>query len=159
MKLVKATEEHLLSVMEWVKDPDVFSIWAGPNFRYPFDQQSFIEDIKLYNDKLVNRVLVKDNTPLAFGQIYDRVGRTQLSRLIVNPDYQGQGIGTELISRLLELGHECLDTADYSLFVMKDNPRAKKLYESLGFVETEYPEAMPMENCDYMVKKQDTNDA
>lgn len=150
MELVKPTSQHIRAIMEWVKQPKVFNIWAGPGFRFPFDQQSFTEDLKL--QELHSRVLLDDEQLLAFGQTYDRLGRTHLGRLIVNPDVQGRGIGTELIHQLMLLGDECLQTQGYSLFVLADNPRAKKLYEKLGFVVTEYPEMMPMDNCYYMVK-------
>ncbi|WP_211267767.1 GNAT family N-acetyltransferase [Kangiella sediminilitoris] len=150
MELIKPTPEHIRTIMEWVKPPKIFNIWAGPGFRYPYDQKSFTEDLQL--DKLHSRVLIDGSKLVAFGQVYDRLGHTHLGRLVVNPDNQGQGIGKELIQQLMALGDQCLDTSGYSLFVLAENQRAKHLYEKLGFVIKEYPEMIPMANCYYMVK-------
>ncbi|MFV1362853.1 ribosomal protein S18-alanine N-acetyltransferase [Mycolicibacterium elephantis] len=48
----------------------------------------------------------------------------------VDPAYQGQGIGRQLVTRLLEIA----SGATVFLEVRTDNEAAIKLYESLGFV-------------------------
>ncbi len=60
-------------------------------------------------------------------------GELYIDTLSVNPAYQGKGIGKQLIVAALhwakELGHQKV-----GLLVDQDNPNAKRLYESLGFV-------------------------
>lgn len=153
MQLITPKKEHLQQVMTWFPDQASFDLWAGHNFRYPYTELSFTEDLKM--DRLITRVLVDGEEPVALGQVYNRVGRCQLGRLVTNPELRGQGIGSILIQKLMVLGDEELPTKDYSLFVFATNTRAKKLYERLGFKVTEYPEAMPMDNCYYMVKTDD----
>lgn len=150
MDFIKPQHHHLQQVMEWVKDPKVFDIWAGPGFRFPFTTESFIEDLKL--DELHSRVLVDNDQIQAFGQVYKRLNRTHLGRLVVNPQAQGQGIGTELVERLMLLGDELLNAKGYSLFVLERNIRAKDLYQRFGFKSTDYPEIMPLPDCLYMIK-------
>ncbi|GAA0209135.1 hypothetical protein GCM10009123_15740 [Kangiella japonica] len=155
MQLQQPTTDQLLQVMEWVRSPKIFNIWAGPGFRFPFTENSFIEDLKL--DELHSRVLIDpqldlNNQVQAFGQIYERLNRTHLGRLVVNPQAQGQGIGTELITGLMSLGDTLFGCDSYSLFVLHSNIRAIKLYSKLGFKVTEYPEIMPLADCHYMVK-------
>ncbi|GAA4360969.1 hypothetical protein GCM10023151_13740 [Kangiella marina] len=144
--------------MEWVRSPKVFEIWAGPGFRFPFTADTFIEDLKL--DELHSRVLIdtsqEPHQVVAFGQTYQRLGHTHLGRLVVKPDVQGQGIGQALIEQLMKLGDELLDSNGYSLFVLKANARAKNLYLKLGFNVAEYPEIMPLPDCLYMVKDDDS---
>jgi ribosomal protein S18 acetylase RimI-like enzyme len=60
-----------------------------------------------------------------------QVGIPELA-IAVAPDYQGQGIGTQLLSRILEQAKEQFSAI--SLSVRADN-RAARLYERMGFVE------------------------
>ena len=39
-----------------------------------------------------------------------------------------------------------------SLFVLDYNTAARKLYARLGFVDTPYPEALPLPNCLYLTR-------
>ena len=61
-------------------------------------------------------------------------GELYIDTLSVNPNYQGKGIGQQLILAAItwakELGHQKV-----GLLVDKDNPNAKRLYERLGFVK------------------------
>jgi ribosomal protein S18 acetylase RimI-like enzyme len=57
-----------------------------------------------------------------------------LSRLYILPEYQGRGIGTQLIKRVLAEAFG--DNLPVSLRVLRVNP-AKELYERLGFVVVE----------------------
>jgi ribosomal protein S18 acetylase RimI-like enzyme len=67
--------------------------------------------------------LIVDHRP---SEIY--VGRIEL-----HPDYQGQGIGSRLIRRLL---HEAAARRQpLTLDVLTANPRAQQLYQRLGFRE------------------------
>jgi RimJ/RimL family protein N-acetyltransferase len=51
----------------------------------------------------------------------------------VADDFQGQGIGTALLSRLMEWAKQN-GLSEISLIVVKDNHRAQKLYQRFGFV-------------------------
>lgn len=152
-QFIKPQPHHLLEVMEWVRSPKVFDIWAGPGVRFPFTAETFTEDLNL--DELHSRILLDNDQVVAFGQTYERLGHTHLGRLIVNPTAQGKGIGTELIQRLMQLGDEHFESKGYSLFVLKANTRAKNLYLRLGFEVADYPEIMPLPECLYMVKPRD----
>jgi ribosomal protein S18 acetylase RimI-like enzyme len=66
--------------------------------------------------------------------VEERPGQLFLVRLAVLPEWQGRGIGSEIVQMLVERAHE-LGSA-LALDVFKCNPRAARLYESLGFVRT-----------------------
>ncbi|MCV6611270.1 MAG: GNAT family N-acetyltransferase [Amphritea sp.] len=151
MELIKVTESHLQSMMEWFPDQQTLKDWAGPGFRYPYDEMTFREDLNL--DQLVSRALVSDGGELlGFGQFYSRLGRCHLGRLVVNPGCRGQGVVDELINQLAALGMPALQTTECSLFVLQHNRAAVHAYQRNGFEQADYPEQSPMDNCIYMVK-------
>ncbi len=151
MKLIKPLDIHLIEMMSWFTNAQELENWSGPNFRYPYNLSSFIDDLKL--STLNSFVLVsKASKFLAFGQYYQRLGKCHLGRLIVNPEYRGKGLALELMRHLCELGLNDLELNECSLFVLTHNQSAIKAYEKFGFTFADYPEQMPLDNCLYMVK-------
>lgn len=116
---------------------------------------SFRADAKLAS--LPTRILVQgDGRLAAFGQYYLRVGRCHLGRLAVAPFLRGGGFGTRLVRELCAEGRARFGVGACSLFVVPSNPRAKALYERLGFAEIAYPEPAPeLEPYRYMVTSAD----
>ncbi|MCE0495613.1 GNAT family N-acetyltransferase [Vibrio salinus] len=151
MKLVKAGQNHINTMMKWFQNEKETQDWGGPHFRYPYDRQSFQEDIQL--DELESYVLISDQGELqAFGQFYLRLGRCHLGRLVVNPEQRGKGLVAILIKHLSDLGMAELHATENSLFVYDHNVSARKAYEKFGFRVMEYPEHLPLEHCLYMMK-------
>ncbi len=151
MHLIEPQKNHLIELMSWFNNAQELENWSGPNFRYPCNLSSFIDDLKL--STLKSFVLVSTQSEfLAFGQYYQRLGRCHLGRLIVNPKCRGKGLALELMRHLCELGLNDLELNECSLFVLTHNKSAIKAYEKFGFSFTDYPEEMPLANCLYMVK-------
>ena len=151
MLLTHVRNTHIKEIMSWFLNEEEVHAWAGPNFRYPYDFNSFKKGLKL--DEINSFVLLADdNTLMAFGQFYLRIGRCHLGRLVVNPEYCGGGIVATLITQLSELGQLTLATQTCSLFVLAHNKSAIKAYKKLGFVLADYPEPIPLANCLYMTK-------
>lgn len=150
-QLVPFRETHLQTLMRWIGSQQQCIQWGGPNFRYPFDLQSFSEDCRwseLPSFALENA----EGELLAFGQFYNRLEHCHLGRLIVAPQARGQGIGARLIRALVAAGCDALNLQHCSLFVLKNNPGARALYEKLGFVAREYPDSSAwLKDCEYMV--------
>lgn len=57
-------------------------------------------------------------------------------RIALNPDYLGQGLGKKLTLMTLEKGFQEFGLQKIYLIVRKSNPRARRLYDSCGFMET-----------------------
>lgn len=55
-----------------------------------------------------------------------------LGHLAVHSDFRGKKIGRELVRRYIE-DNRTNDKTRYQLWVLNDNPEAKRLYESFGF--------------------------
>lgn len=151
MQLIKPLNNHLLEMMSWFSSEHELIDWSGPNFRYPFNLSSFVEDLKL--STLSSYALVSNESEfLAFGQYYQRLGKCHLGRLIVNPKFRGKGIASKLMYNICELGLKELEVKECSLFVLVHNEKAIKAYEKFGFSFANYPDKMPLDNCLYMIK-------
>jgi GNAT superfamily N-acetyltransferase len=66
--------------------------------------------------------------------VEERPEELVLVRLALLPDWQGRGIGSAIVRALIGRAYE-LESA-LVLNVFRSNPRAERLYESLGFVRT-----------------------
>ncbi len=151
MRLTKPSDANFIELMSWFSTEEELSIWSGPGFRYPFDLNSFKSDLKLDVIKSFSFVS-NERELLAFGQYYLRLDKCHLGRLVVNPNFRGQGIASCLIQELRALGKSDLKTDSCSLFVLKHNKSAIQAYTKLGFSVADYPDEIPLENCLYMVK-------
>ena len=125
--------------------------WAGPEFRFPYTEETFLADSKLVS--LPSYALSGDSGELCgFGQFYLRAGRCHLARLAVAPVQRGRGLGTQLIAMLQERGKQTLRVTETSLFVHINNTAALALYERLGFTRAPYPEpGREIPNSYYMI--------
>lgn len=73
------------------------------------------------------------NSMLAYGQVTQWVKCAEISDLMVNPDYRGQGIGTAMIQYLT--AYSMSRATCVELGVAESNPRALALYRRLGFCD------------------------
>lgn len=72
-----------------------------------------------------------------FRDLKPDVLKGEISAIYLHPDYWRQGLGTQLcsiaLSELSKLGFKSV-----YLWVLSDNSQARRFYESLGFVVTDY---------------------
>lgn len=138
MNLKSVTSAHVGHLMQWFPDRGSCHFWSGPEFRFPYTETTFREDIRL---ELPSFALIDgDEQLMGFGQYYLRVGRCHLARLAISPLHRGRAIGATLIHELSLVGRNRLQVSECSLFVLPDNARAIRLYTRLGFTPTPYPE-------------------
>ena len=84
-------------------------------------------------------IVINDTTPskpiIAYGQITQWVHCPEISDLLVQKVYRGQGIGTAMIQYLTH--HALAQHANcVELGVARSNPRALALYQRLGFKDS-----------------------
>jgi ribosomal protein S18 acetylase RimI-like enzyme len=153
--LAATSAADLDQIMSWFPDAASVNIWGGPKFRFPFTVETFREDCRL--DAMESFSLRNAEGRLAaFGQAYEREGRGHLARLVSNPAMRRQGVGRQLIGRIITSLEETRDYEEYSLFVYRHNIPAYQCYLSLGFVVRDYPEGAPMPDKCYFLTRQTT---
>lgn len=158
MNLLEPTQELIQEMMSWINDERELSVWAGPNFRYPFTLKSFTEDLQL--GELSSYCLSSSDVKaandadalLAFGQFYQRLDKCHLARLLVAPQQRGNGLVKVLIKSLSACGRQKFGLDGDSLFVLPENTAAIRAYTSIGFEVLEYPEQSPLKDCLYMIR-------
>lgn len=148
MKLTPCTDQDLVGVFRWFNSEKSVFYWGGPDLSYPLQIKRFKTESKFH--KSHSYVLKQGRQLLAFGQFYNRLDHCHLGRLVVSPQFRGQGVGGHLINALIDEGTMVLNVSKTSLFVLADNNSAMKLYKKLGFTEAQYPKKIPLNNCLYM---------
>jgi len=76
-------------------------------------------------------IILRDDIPVGLRAVWQEGDALFLSQILIHPDYQNQGIGTSVVEGVMS------DAKAAGLFtrlqVLKENSRAKSLYQRLGF--------------------------
>ena len=143
MVLSLASDADIPELMTWFHDARSTQEWGGWVFRFPFNDQTFREDVQLSElDSFIARS--ESGELIAFGQVRNKYGRGHLARLAVAPEHRGRGLGRELVDSLCQRAAELFNCSENSLFVSKTNVPAIRCYSKLGFQEAPYPEDRSM---------------
>lgn len=97
--------------------------------------KDFADSFKLSN---FNKIVVKDKC-IGFIEISESHSLINITEIHLVPKFQGQGIGSEVIKRVMDYAKETDKSITIGCF--KKNIKALKLYKRLGFKiikETEY---------------------
>ena len=101
--------------------------WMGPKISYPLIPQSLqkLEGIfSIFDGQefvgLIQKIRLEDRN-------------LHIGRFFINPQKQGQGIGSQALRRFVSLVFENGDIDSISLNVYEANQRAQKLYQKEGF--------------------------
>ena len=151
MELRRAVATDIAELMNWFDSVESCRQWGGPNFEFPYTEESFFRDIKW--QQMDSYSLEQDpGELLGFGQIYAKLGRSHLARLVIHPANRAQGLGNMLVKMLLEKGSE--NGQQSSLYVLENNCAAISCYQRAGFKFAAQPkdDDVPPE-CLFMVRK------
>jgi len=150
--LHRTAEADIDDLMSWFPTEEDVIRWGGPEFRFPFTRETFLEDMRFSR---MASFSLRDPVGYfsAFGQLYDRDGRIHLARLVAKPALRGEGVGKRLMNMLMEVGLSLFSANEYSLFVLRENIPAYECYKALGFVVGDYPADMPYADvCYYLTR-------
>lgn len=140
IRLRPLAEEHLALTLDW-RNRD------GVRQHFIYSEVLTLEShqgwFRKYRDKTDDFVFVVEDltTDALVGQVavYDvnvETGRAEVGRFMVAPEAAGQGKMRCAIEALLILARDRLGVSTAYLEVLDTNPRAARIYEKLGFVET-----------------------
>jgi ribosomal protein S18 acetylase RimI-like enzyme len=116
MEIVKTKIAELEILKSWFPDQESSYRWCGPNIRFPFAHETFIQDIRW--GKMPTYSLLDDKSSLiGFGQYQERLQRCHLARLVIAPSLRAKGFGKKFIAELMHIGMSDLGVNECSLFV------------------------------------------
>ncbi len=130
-----STEEDGKYLYNWLLDPVVLQ-W------FPLDNEREIEDaIRIwlsYKEIGCSFTGCIDGKPCGMAVLYlhryKKLKHQSLFAIIVDPEYRGKGIGTQIFNHLKQEAKEKFSLEFLHLEVYEGNP-AKTLYDRLGFIE------------------------
>ena len=138
------SESDFEPLLEWIDSSTALLQWAGPTFSYPLDRAQLRERLPEMTGtnptQRAYKAVNKDDQMVGYIELNgiehnNRSGT--ISRLLVDPDHRGQGIGTAIIQRVLEIGFEELNLHRIDLKVFEFNDTAIACYERVGFTHEE----------------------
>jgi ribosomal protein S18 acetylase RimI-like enzyme len=77
------------------------------------------------------QVIVVDNVDVGAFVVEERPEEIYIANLYILPNFQKQGIGSEVVRRIQKRSNEL--GVPVALDVLRSNPNARRLYERLGF--------------------------
>lgn len=77
------------------------------------------------------RIITAEGKDIGFVQIIEKPLNINIAEIHIISNYQGHGIGSNIINRIIEQASKKMKTVTIGCFI--DNFRAKNLYERLGF--------------------------
>jgi RimJ/RimL family protein N-acetyltransferase len=136
-------EADFQQLRHWSISAEYLQQWAGPSLTYPLDDRQLENYLAGANhpaesDKLVYcAVLGIEGIPaghISLSAIDRKNGSARISRVVVNPELQGRGLGLRMVREVMRIAFEALGLHRLSLGVFDFNMAALKCYTAAGFV-------------------------
>ena len=125
-----------------IRTDDIAEIKKWPPYSGGFEQMDYALRENGWLDEFQNR----PGTWLYLAELNEQViGFSLLSatseeeaefRIAIHPDWTGRGAGRDVTLATLNMGFRKLGLSKIHLIVRENNPRAARLYESIGFATT-----------------------
>jgi len=136
IKLEQFDETDFDRLISWVDSEEFMLQFAGPIFTFPLttDQlELYISDENRFAFKVVDS---DTSDVIGHCEVYYSANRVaRLCRILLGyKNLRGQGIGEEIVRRLVEFSFDKLDALTIELNVYEWNTSAIKCYEKVGFV-------------------------
>jgi RimJ/RimL family protein N-acetyltransferase len=141
VELLPFSRQDFPSLIAWAASPEALFSWAGGSFSFPLDE---VQLERHHTRAAASRRLAftarDPDTGEALGHIeltdVDPVqGSAHVVRVVVDPRRRGEGIGTEMMSALLDKAFLELGLHRVALRVFESNREAIAWHHKLGFVE------------------------
>lgn len=138
------TPEDMEEIRNWPSYEDGFA-----QMDYALRKNGWLDE---YISKPKTQIYIADanNQIVGFSLLSNNSEREAEFRIAIHPHWTGKGLGREVTLATLKAGFQHLNLDQIYLFVRKNNPRASKLYKSIGFTSTgESVHTIQGENIDF----------
>ena len=140
VKLIPFGKDHVPKTVEWVNDEEIIKLTDRSSEPVTLEGcYKWYDDIAQDSTKKLLAIITDDGRShignCGLFEIDKRSKKAKLWIYIGEKDHWGKGLGRKALKQLLDLGFQDLDLNRIYLYIVEDNTRAQKLYESMGFVK------------------------
>jgi RimJ/RimL family protein N-acetyltransferase len=124
-------------IEECLKDPEVIKLTGSSS---DFDRESIIHWYKTRNEQTdrLDLAIVDQCQDISVGEVvvnlYDEQNHSMNFRILIGPRGRNRGLGTEATQLIIDYVFKNTKLNQITLSVFDFNPRAKFVYEKVGFV-------------------------
>lgn len=112
------------------KDISQVAIIENATFSSPWSADSFLNET--INENNIYLVVEDNDEIVGYCGVWGVVGEGQITNVAVRKENRNQGIGKQMLMKLIDLGKE-KGLESFTLEVRESNKSALHLYESIGF--------------------------
>lgn len=128
------------SIKTWIADARTHAMWCANIFDYPLTEAGFESGLEAVGKKCGDSPYVvtnDDDTLIGFFcySVNSETNEGMLKFVVNNPEFRGKGYGQKMIRTAVKYAFEFTGVDAVHLNVFPENERAKRCYESVGFVE------------------------
>jgi RimJ/RimL family protein N-acetyltransferase len=135
MKLINFKKQHNQTLIDWVKEEEIFFLFAALSLPYPLTSEHLEEYFLKNPERKAYLGLDDDGIPIAFGEIIPQDEESsRLGHLIIGESqHRGKGYGQALIKALNLEAKSISKIQRMELFVYEKNDAAINCYLKSGF--------------------------
>ncbi|SDX03566.1 Protein N-acetyltransferase, RimJ/RimL family [Marininema mesophilum] len=141
LRLEAISPEDFSTLISWTDTPEFLLQWAGPPFHYPLTEEQLYAHWQVTKGEQPLRRIFKAvdlTTSEMIGHIelnnIDMENRlARLSRVLINPQIKGRGIGTDMVREVVRMGFKEIGLHRIDLLVFNNNLSAISCYKRVGF--------------------------
>lgn len=106
--------------------------YVEPLWGWDQAQQEMLAVEFLEHRNAIHEIALLRGVPIGYLSYQNKTDAIFLNKFYLHPDYQGQGYGSAIMTRLVRMAN--LGRKSIELSVLTTNPRARAFYERHGFV-------------------------
>ena len=139
MLIIKAERDDLQEILDLQYLAYQSEAMLLNNFSIPPLKQTLEEVKQEFDNGIFLKVVDKDGVIIGSVRAYAKNGTLFIGKLIVQPNLQGQGIGTNLLTEI----EKVCPQERFELFTSDRSEKNIRLYERLGYVKFREQEVTP----------------
>lgn len=127
-------------IKNWITEEKAHAMWCANLISFPMEKDNFAKVMMDIAERFGDSpyVATLDDGQLVGFFCYSANLETNVGMLkfvMVNPDYRGKGYGKEMLKLAVKYAFDITNVQGVQLNVFPENARAKRCYESVGFME------------------------